>query len=180
MRLEADIRGKLPPQIPPFVILLTSFRSLWRQMKRPRGESGSKGETCRNVREPGSRGDHGPWCGFFTPNHNIPGPPPFRYFRPGGIHFQALLVLAAATAFIDIHNMARAQRLRADCLTTKSRLLKPVSRELKEKGHSHSGVVFCSPVLFAVLMIRVSPETNFAPRACSNSVPCRPCRPCPM
>ena len=48
------------------------------------------------------------------PNHNIPGPPHFRYFPPGSIISQILLVLAAATAFIDFHNMARAQRLRAD------------------------------------------------------------------
>ena len=34
------------------------------------------------------------------PNHNIPGPPPFRYFPPGSILSQILLVLAAATAFI--------------------------------------------------------------------------------
>ena len=75
-------------------------------------------------------------------NHNTPGPPPFRFFPPGSVLSKVLLVLAAATAFIDFHNMARAQRTRADCSTTKSRLLKPVSRELKEKGHSHSGVVF--------------------------------------
>ena len=80
-----------------------------------------------------STGDHG----FFTPNHNIPGPPHFRYFPPGSIISQILLVLAAATAFIDFHNMARAQRLRAD-------LIEPLSRELKDKGHSHSGVVFCT------------------------------------
>ena len=49
-----------------------------------------------------------------SPNHNIPGPPHFRYFPPGSIISQILLVLAAATAFIDFHNMARAQRLRAD------------------------------------------------------------------
>ena len=71
------------------------------------------------------------------PNHNIPGPPHFRYFPPGSIISQILLVLAAATAFIDFHNMARAQRLRAD-------LIEPLSRELKDKGHSHSGVVFCT------------------------------------
>ena len=78
------------------------------------------------------------------PKHNIPGSPPFRYFPPGSILSQVLLVLAAATAFIDFPNMARAQRTRADCLTTKSRLLKTVSRELKDKGHLHSGVVFCA------------------------------------
>ena len=48
------------------------------------------------------------------PNHNIPGPPLFLNFPPGSILSQVLLVLAAATAFIDFHNMARAQRLRAD------------------------------------------------------------------
>ena len=48
------------------------------------------------------------------PNHNIPGPLPFLYFPPGSILSQILLVLAAATAFIDFHNMARAQQLRAD------------------------------------------------------------------
>ena len=48
------------------------------------------------------------------PNHNIPGPPHFRYFPPGSIISQILLVLAAATAVIDFHNMVRAQRLRAD------------------------------------------------------------------
>ena len=47
------------------------------------------------------------------PNHNIPGPPPFRYFPPGSILSQILLVLAAATAFIDFRNTAKAQRLRA-------------------------------------------------------------------
>ena len=47
------------------------------------------------------------------PTHNIPGPPYFHYFPPGSILSQILLVLAAATAFIDLHNMARAQRLRA-------------------------------------------------------------------
>ena len=50
------------------------------------------------------------------PNHNIPGPPPFRYFPPRGVLAQIPLVLAAATAFIDFHNMARAKRLRADYL----------------------------------------------------------------
>ena len=49
-----------------------------------------------------------------SPNHNIPGPPPLRYFPPRSILSQILFVLAAATAFIDFHNMARAQRLRAD------------------------------------------------------------------
>ena len=48
------------------------------------------------------------------PNHNIPGPPHFRYFSPGSIISQIRLVLAAATAFIDFQNMARAQRTRAD------------------------------------------------------------------
>ena len=48
------------------------------------------------------------------PNHNTPGPPPFRYFPPGSVLSQVLLVLAAAIAFIDFQNMARAQRLRAD------------------------------------------------------------------
>ena len=48
------------------------------------------------------------------PNHKIPGPPPFRYSPPGSILSQILLDLAAATASIDFHNMARAQRLRAD------------------------------------------------------------------
>ena len=47
------------------------------------------------------------------PNDNIPGPPPFRYFPPGSILSQFLLVLAAGTAFIDFHNMAWAQRLGA-------------------------------------------------------------------
>ena len=42
------------------------------------------------------------------PNHNIHGPPPFRYFPPGIILSQILLVLAAATAFIDFYNMAAA------------------------------------------------------------------------
>ena len=49
-----------------------------------------------------------------SPNRNIPGPPPFRYLPPGSILPQILLVLAAATASIDFHNTARAQRLRAD------------------------------------------------------------------
>ena len=48
------------------------------------------------------------------PNHNTPGPPPFRYFPPGSVLSQVLLVLAAAIAFIDFQNMARAQRPRAD------------------------------------------------------------------
>ena len=48
------------------------------------------------------------------PNHNIPGPLPFLSFPPESILSQILLFLAAATAFIDFHNMARAQRLRAD------------------------------------------------------------------
>ena len=48
------------------------------------------------------------------PNRNIPGPPPFRYFPPGNVLSQILRVLAAATASIDFHNMAWAQRLRAD------------------------------------------------------------------
>ena len=50
----------------------------------------------------------------FPPNHNIPAPPPFRYFTPESILSQILLVLAGATAFIDLYNIARAQRLRAD------------------------------------------------------------------
>ena len=44
------------------------------------------------------------------PNHNTPGPPPFSYFPPGSVLSQVLLVLAAAIAFIDFQNMARAQR----------------------------------------------------------------------
>ena len=48
------------------------------------------------------------------PNHNTPGPPPFRYFPSGSVLSQVLLVLAAAIAFIDFQNMARAQRSRAD------------------------------------------------------------------
>ena len=51
---------------------------------------------------------------YLPPNHNIPGPPPFRYFPPGSFLSQILLVLAAAIAFIDFQNTAWAQRLRAD------------------------------------------------------------------
>ena len=49
-----------------------------------------------------------------SPNHNTPGPPLFRYSPPGSLLSQVFLVLAAAIAFIDFHNMARAQRPRAD------------------------------------------------------------------
>ena len=51
------------------------------------------------------------------PNHNIPGPLPFRYSPPGSVFSQAPLVLAAEIAFIDFQNTARAQRPRADYKT---------------------------------------------------------------
>ena len=41
-----------------------------------------------------------------SPNHNIPGPPPFRYFPPGSAHSQVLLVLAAAIVFIGLSEAA--------------------------------------------------------------------------
>ena len=79
-------------------------------MKRPRGESSSKGEARRTRESPAQQVIMAP----LPPNHNTPGPPPFRDFPPGSVLSQVLLVLAAAIAFIDFQNMARAQRPRAD------------------------------------------------------------------
>ena len=86
-----------------------------------------------NAREPGSTSNRG----AYTSNHNTPGPSPFNYFPPGSVLSQVLLVLVAAIAFNDFQKNGAGP-------TTKSRLQKPVSRELKEKGHLHSGVAFCT------------------------------------
>ena len=74
---------------------------------------------------------------FLLPNHNIPGPPPFRYFPPGSIN-------PPKSFFFSLPQLPSLIFITWRGPTTKSRLLKPVSRELKDKGHSHSGVVFCT------------------------------------
>ena len=64
---------------PPFVILLTSFCSLRRQMKRPPRRKRLKRRNTPNVREPGSTGNHG----AFTTQPQYPRTSPLSLFPSG-------------------------------------------------------------------------------------------------
>ena len=93
----------IPPDLPPFIILLTSFCSLGRQTKRPPRRKRFKRRNTTELKRARRKRDHG----FFTPT-TIPGSPPFRYFT----HFVSFFREANKKTPREVHTPAASSQHR--------------------------------------------------------------------